>query len=146
VVLLSSPRATLGQRKSLINSITQISKPPVQWQNHTNTLQWQKNSTHQGRGLTPRMVWAVGLFPGSFQDVRIRRTRMPVGWTSLSTQLGERLERLADVPSRRRRQRPRRNSTALRLALQPLLRDSVGTTPIPADGPGSRPRLGEQIV
>jgi len=63
---LSSPRATLGQRKSLINSITQISKPPVQWQNNTITLQWQTKSTQQGGGLTPRMVRAVGLPPGSF--------------------------------------------------------------------------------
>jgi len=47
---------------------------------------------------------------------------MPVGRTSPSTRFGERLERPADVPSRRRRQRPRRRSTALRLTLQPLAR------------------------
>ena len=53
MVLLSSPRATLGPKKSLINSITQISKPPVQWQNNTATLQWHTQSTQQGNRLTP---------------------------------------------------------------------------------------------
>ena len=39
--------------------------------------------------------------------------------------------------SRRRRQRPRHRSLTLRLALQLLLDDSVDTTPLQADGPGS---------
>jgi len=52
--------------------------------------------------------------------LRIRRTRMPVGRTSPSTRLSDTFERPADVPSRR--QRSRRRSTTLRLALQPLQR------------------------
>jgi len=36
-----------------------------------------------------------------------------------------------------RRQRPRRRSLTLRLALQPFLDDSVDATPLQADGPGS---------
>jgi len=69
------------------------------------------------------MVWAVGLsFRAPSRTLRIRRTRMPVGRTSPSTRLGETFERPADVPSRQRRQRPRRRSTALRLAVQPLQR------------------------
>jgi len=39
--------------------------------------------------------------------------------------------------SRRRRQRPRRRSLTLRLALQPLLDDRVDSTPTQDDGPGS---------
>jgi len=55
-----------------------------------------RHNTRQTKLNTPkqrphaRMDWAVGLFPGSFPDVRIRRTRMPVGRTSPSTRLGER--------------------------------------------------------
>ena len=30
---------------------------------------WQTNSTHQEGGLKLRLVWAVGLFPGSSTDV-----------------------------------------------------------------------------
>jgi len=55
-------------------------------------------SRRSGRGLTPRMDWAAGLFPGFFPDVAVRRTRMPVRRTSPSTQHGEMTERPADVP------------------------------------------------
>jgi len=146
VVLLSSSRATLGQRKSLINSITQISKHQFSGKTTQTHYNGKKNSTHQGGGLTPRMVWAAGLFPGSFPDVRLRRTRMPVERTSPSTRLGERLERPADVPlgdgdSDRDVARLRSDWLSSR-----SYDDSVGTTPLPADGPGSRPRLGGPIV
>ena len=60
-----------------------------------------------------------GLLP---RTLLFRRTRIPVGRTSPSTRFSERLERPADIHSRRRRQRPRRRPTALRLNLQPLPR------------------------
>jgi len=101
VVLLSSPRATLGQRKSLINSIAQISKPPVQWPNNTTTLPWQTKSTQQ-RGVALRPNGPSGGSPSGLlpRTLLFRRTRMPVGRTSSSTRRDERLERPADVPSR----------------------------------------------
>jgi len=58
----------LGQRKSLINSITPISKHQLSGKTTQTHYTGKQNSTHQGC-LTPRMVWAVGLFPGSFPDV-----------------------------------------------------------------------------
>jgi len=120
-VLLISFRATRGQ-KSLINSITQNSKPPVQWQSNTATLQWQTKSTQQAGGLTPRMVRAVGLPPGSFPDVAAP-TDADAGRTDVSVDPARRTARTpSGRPSRRRRQRPRRRPTALRLTLQPLSR------------------------
>jgi len=37
--------------------------------NHTNTIRRQKNSTHQGGGLTPEWSGRCVFFPGSFPDV-----------------------------------------------------------------------------
>ena len=101
--------------------------------------------TQQENGLTPRMVRAVGLPRAPSRTLLLRRTRMPVGRTSPSTRLDERLERPADVPSRRRRQRPRRRPTALRLTLQPLPRRQRRqrprcrlTVPVPSLVPANR--------
>ena len=142
MVLLIRPRATLGQKESLIKSITQISKPPVRWQSNTATLQWQTESHNLEMALRPE--WSgqcmVSLRAPS-RTLLLRRTRMPVGRTSPSTRLDERLERPADVPYRRQRQRPRRRPTALRLTLQPLPRRQRRQRP--DAGRRSRSRPGE---
>jgi len=98
--------------------------------------------TQLGNGFTPRMVRAVGLPPGSFPDVAAP-TDADAGRTSPSTRLDVRLERPADVPSRR--QRPRRRPTALRLTLQPLSRRQRRqrprcrpTVPVPGLVPANR--------
>ena len=61
------------------------------------------------------MVWAVSLFPGPYNDADAGRTDVSVDPARRQVRTA------ADVPSRRRRQRPRRRSTALRLSLQPPL-------------------------
>jgi len=83
------------------------------------------------------MDWAAGLFPGFFPDVAVRRTQMPVRRTFPSTQHGEMTERPADVPLG--------DSDRDRDVAQPCsgwlssrsTDDSVDTTPLQADGPGS---------
>jgi len=64
----------------------------------------------------PRLDWAAGLFPGFFPDV--------AGSDGRGCRSDGRLRRPGhgDTTFRRRRQRPRRRSTTLRLALQPLHR------------------------
>ena len=90
--------STLGQRQFLIKSRTQINIHQFSGKTTPTQYKDKQDATHPGRGLTPRMDWAAGLFPGSFPDVRIRRTRMPVGRTSPSTRLGRQYERPVDVP------------------------------------------------
>jgi len=90
--------STLGQRQFLIKSRTQINIHQFSGKTTPTQYKDKQDATHPGRGLTPRMDWAAGLFPGSFPDVRIRRTRMPVGRTSPSTRLGGQYKRPADVP------------------------------------------------
>ena len=120
MVLLSRPRATLGQRKYLINSITPISNHQLSGKTTQTHYTGKQNSTHQGC-LTPRMVWAVSLFPGTFPDVA-DPTDADAGRTDVSVDPARRKVRTAaDLPSWRRRRRPRRRSTALRLSLQPPL-------------------------
>ena len=103
-------------------------------------LNTPKQRPHAPNGLGGGSL--SGLLPG-----RTDPTDADAGRTDVSVDPARRtFERPADVPSRRRRQRPRRRSTLLRLSLQPLLDDSVDTTPMPADGPGPRSRLGGPIV
>jgi len=85
------------------------------------------------------MDWAAGLFPGFFPDVAVRRTRMPVRRTSPSTRHSEMTESPADVPlgdgdgdSDRDVAQPRSGWLSSRST-----DDSVNTTPLQADGPGS---------
>jgi len=73
-----------------------------------------------------------GLLPG-----RTDPTDADAGRTDVSVDPARRtVQTPSGRPSRRRRQRPRRRSATLRLALQPLLDDSVVTSPLQADGPG----------
>ena len=99
---------------------------------HHNTTE-QTNTTHPGGGLTPRRDWVAGLF----RTVSGRSDPMDAdaGQTDVSVYAARRNDR--GRSSRRRRQRPRRRSLTLLLALQPLLDDSVDSTPLQADGPGS---------
>ena len=91
---LFKPRATLGQRQFLIKPKITYKYTTIQWQNHTTTIQENKqDETHPGDGLTPRRDWAAGL-SGLPPDVRNRRMRMPVERTSPSTRHGE----TTDVP------------------------------------------------
>ena len=55
---------------------------------------WTGQPVVKCKHLTQHPASLSGLLP----DVRIRRTRIPVGRTSLSTQLGATIERPADVP------------------------------------------------
>ena len=145
MVLLISPRATLGQRKSLINSITPISKHQLSGKPHKNATQANKTQ-HTKAALRPEWTGRWVSFGAPSRTLRIRRTRMPVGRTSPSTRLGEgsnaqRTSPHGDGDSNRDVARLRSGC----LSSGPY-NVSVSTTPIPADGPGSRPRLGEPIV
>jgi len=133
-VSLFKPRATLGQRQFLI-------KPRTQFSGKITLPQYKKikqDATHPGGGLTPRRDWAAGLFPASSGCTD--PTDADAGRTDDSVDPARRNDRTPRGRSsrrRRRRQRPRRRSLTLPLALQPLLDDSVDTTPLQTDGPGS---------
>jgi len=99
---------------------------------HHNTTE-QTNTTHPGGGLTPRRDWVAGLF--RTVSGRSDPTDADAGQTDVTVYAARRNDR--GRSSRRRRQRPRRSSLTLRLALQPLLDDRVDSTPLQADGPGS---------
>jgi len=136
-VSLIKPRATLGQRQFLIKSRTQINIHQFTGKATPTQYKDKQDATHPGGGLTPRIDWAAGLFPDSFPDVRIRRTRMPVGRTSPSTRLGATIARPADVPlgdgdSDRDVAQPRSGCLSSRTTDY-----SVDTSPMQADGPGS---------
>ena len=100
--------------------------------------------TQQGNGLTPGIVRAVGLPPGSFPDVAAP-TDADAGRTNVSV---DPARRTARTPSGRPL-----SVTATTTATSPdcapvdspaaPTTTASATTPIPADGPGSRSRLSE---
>jgi len=93
-VLLISPRATLGQRKSLINSITPITKH--QFSGKTTQTQYKIKQTQHTKeaALRPNGLGGGSIsFRAPSRTLRIQRTRMPVGRTSPSTRLVETFER-----------------------------------------------------
>jgi len=137
VVSLNKPRATLGQKQFLINTKSQINKHQFSGKTTPPQYKDKRDATHPGGGLTPRMDWAAGLFPSLFPDVA-GPTDADACQTEVSVDPTRRNDRTPRGRSSwRRRQRPRRRSLTLRLALQPLLDDSVDATPLQADGPGS---------
>jgi len=121
VVSLSSFRATLGQRKSLINSISQISKHQFSGKTTQTHYNGKKLNTPRRRPYAPNGLGGgslSGLLPG-----RSDPTDADAGRTDVSVDPARRTARTPrGRSSRRRRQRPRRRPTALRLALQPLPR------------------------
>jgi len=101
---------------------------PHQHDTKTNKMQHTQAAALRPTGLGGGSL--PGLFPG-----RTDPTDADAGRTDVSVNPARRTAR---TPSGRpsRRQRPRRRSTTLRLALQPLPDDSVVTSPLQADGPG----------
>ena len=96
---------------------------------HHNTREQTRRNTPRQRPYTP-----TGLGGGSFRTSSgcSEPTDADAGRTDVSVDPARRNDRRSS-----RRQRPRRRSLTLRLALQPLLDDRVDSTPLQADGPGS---------